>query len=169
MRNTLKQRSRAVIMIVKFEPFSIREGHFQRLFFRYLWRMKTLTFVCCCVLILGACTFTLDQEKLVGSWDYVEIENLNPGSEDSTTLADLRKAKPYIQFSKDNQLNIFWEGKKLSSGTYRIDGKMIRYKEDLRDGGEREFPFLVSKLSENELVFETMTSEGTKVTAVKRK
>lgn len=120
-------------------------------------------------MILGSCTFTLDQQKLVGTWDYVEIESLNPGAEDSTTVADLRKARPYIQFSKDNQLNIFWEGKLLSSGTYRIDGKMIRYKEDLPDGTEREFPFLVSKLSENELVFETMTSEGTRVTAVRKK
>ena len=131
--------------------------------------MKILTVVCCCLLILGACSITLDQEKLVGSWDYVKIENLNPRSEDSTTVADLKKAKPYIQFSPDNQLHIFWEGKLLSSGTYGIDGKMIRYKEDLPDGTKREFPFLVSKLSESELVFETMSSEGTRVTAVKRK
>lgn len=131
--------------------------------------MKTLTLVCCCLLILGACTFTLDQEKLVGNWDYVEIESLNPGSEDSTTVEDLRKAKPYIQFSKDNQLHIFWGGERLSSGTYRIDGKMIRYKENLADGGVREFPFLVSTLSDDELVFQTMTSEGTRVTAVRKK
>jgi hypothetical protein len=131
--------------------------------------MKTLTIICFCLLIFGACTFTLDQERLVGSWDYTEIENLNPGSEDSTTAADLRKAKPYIHFSQDHKLNIFWDGKLLSSGTYRIDGKMIRYKEDLQDGGEREFPFLVSKLTEKELVFETMSSEGTRVKAVKRK
>lgn len=137
--------------------------------FEYLWRMKTITLVCCCFMILGACTFTLDQQKLVGNWDYVKIENLNPGAEDSTTLAEVQKAKPFIQFSKDNQLRIFWDGKQLSSGTYRIDGKMIRYKEDLPDGVQREFPFLVSKLSEDEIVFETMTSEGTRVTAVKRK
>lgn len=128
-----------------------------------------ITILFCCLLILAACTFTLDQQNLVGNWDYIKIENLNPGSEDSTTLADVQKAKPYIQFSKDNQLRIFWEGKQLSSGTYRIEGKMIRYKEDLPDGVQREFPFLVSKLSENELVFETMSSEGTRVTAVKRK
>lgn len=131
--------------------------------------MKTLCLLCCSLLILGACTFTLDQENLVGTWDYVTIKNLNPQSEDSTTVADLKKAKPYIQFTPNNQLSIFWEGKQLSSGTYRIDGKMIRYTEDLPDGGQREFPFLVSKLSENELVFETMSSEGTRVTAVKRK
>lgn len=124
--------------------------------------------ICFCVLALAACSNSVNQEKLVGRWDYVKIENLNTQSEDSTTVSDLKEAKPYIQFSRANKLQIFWGGKLLSSGNYRIDGKMLRYTEDLPDGAKREFPFLVKDLSDREIVFETMSKEGTRVTAIKK-
>ena len=111
----------------------------------------------------------VDQQELVGSWDYIHIDNLNPSSEDSTTAEDLKLAKPYIHFSEKNELQIFWDGKLLSSGKYKLDGKMIRYTEDLPNGGKREFPFLVSSLSDDQIVFETMSREGSRVTAVKRR
>lgn len=137
--------------------------------FQYIWQMRFLPVICFCSLIFAACSIPMNQEKLIGSWDYIKIDNLNSQSEDITTLDELKEAKPYIHFSDKNELQIFWGGKLLSSGTFRIEGKMIRYKEDLQDGGQREFPFLVKSLSESEIVFETMSSVGTRVTAVKRK
>ena len=130
--------------------------------------MRYLKLICFPLLHFGACSLPVNQEKLIGSWDYTRIENLNPNTEDSTTVEDLKLSKPYIQFSANDRVKIVWDGKILSSGTYRLDGKMIRYKENLPDGQVREFPFLVSKLSENEIVFETMTRQGTRVTAIKR-
>lgn len=131
--------------------------------------MRVITLLFICVLACAACSLSVEQEKLVGRWDYLKIENLNPSSDDSTTAADLKQAKPYIYFSADHKLQIYWDGKLLSSGDYKLDGKMIRYTEKLPDGGKREFPFLVSSLSDSQLVFQTMSREGTSVTAVKRK
>ena len=134
---------------------------------RYL-DMKYLLLLICYVLIPG-CSRSVDQMGLIGKWDYVRIENLNAQSEDSTTAEDLKIAKPYIQFTAENKVQIIWDGKVLSSGTYRLDGQMIRYQENLPGGRKREFPFLVNSLSEEKIVFQTMSNENTRVTALKRK
>ena len=130
--------------------------------------MKYLLLLCYSVLIPG-CSRSVDQMNLIGKWDYVRIENLNAQSEDSTTAEDLKIAKPYIQFTAENKVQIIWDGKVLSSGTYRLDGQMIRYQENLPGGRQREFPFLVNSLSEEKIVFQTMSNENTRVTALKRK
>lgn len=137
--------------------------------FQYIWRMRFLGLSFFCAIIFTSCSTQVDQEQLVGNWEYINIENMNPQSEDITTLAELKAARPYIVFSTKKELQIFWDGKILSSGIYRIDGKMLRYTEDLSDGQKREFPFLVKSLSENQLVFETMSSEVTRVTARKKR
>ena len=130
--------------------------------------MKYLLLLFCYVLITG-CSRSVDQMGLIGKWDYVRIENLNAQSEESTTAEDLKIAKPYIQFTAENKVQIIWDGKVLSSGTYRLDGQMIRYQENLAGGRKREFPFLVNSLSEEKIVFQTMSNENTRVTALKRK
>jgi hypothetical protein len=58
-----------------------------------------------------------------------------------------------------------WGGKLLSYGTFRMEDNMIRYKEVLEGGTTREFPFLIKKISENRLVFETMEQDATRITA----
>ena len=130
--------------------------------------MKYLLLLCCYVLITG-CSRSVDQVVLIGKWDYIRIENLNAQSEDSTTAEDLKIAKPYIQFTAENKVQIIWDGKVLSSGAYRLDGQMIRYQENLPGGRKREFPFLVNSLSEEKIVFQTMSNENTRVSALKRK
>ncbi len=120
-------------------------------------------------MLVASCSTSLNEENLAGKWNYVRIENLNRQSEDSTTMAELKAAAPFIQFSKSGDLEIIWEGQILSSGTYFTDGKMIRYKESLPGGSYREFPFLVKSISATELVFETMATDGTRVYAVKEK
>lgn len=129
--------------------------------------MRLFIIIICSCSIFAACS-PLEKEDLIGTWEYIRVENLNPSSEDVTTASDLKQARPYIRFSKKNELQIFWAGELLSSGTFKLEDKMIRYKEDLAGGGHREFPFLVKSLTSNEIVFETMSREGTRVTAVKR-
>jgi hypothetical protein len=62
---------------------------------------------------------------------------------------------------------IWWGGQVLTHGTYKIDGDKIQFKEIQPGGKIREFPFIVSKLDDKNLVFETKGDEGSKVTAVK--
>ena len=131
--------------------------------------MKLVVSVCFCLILFQACSVSVDEEKLTGTWDYIKIENLNASSQDSTTSADLKAARPFIRFTEKNELLIYWSGRVLSSGTYHVDGAMIRYKENLPDGQQREFPFLVKKLTEDELIFETMSREGTRVFTKKKK
>ena len=131
--------------------------------------MKLLAAVCLCLIFFQSCSVSVDEEKLTGTWNYIRIENLNASSQDSTTSADLKAARPFIRFTEKNELLIYWSGRVLSSGTYHVDGSMIRYKENLPDGQQREFPFLVKKLTEDELIFETMSREGTRVFTKKKK
>lgn len=113
------------------------------------------------------CTTYPDAEKLYGKWNYIKVENPNSNSPDSVTAAELTLQQPFITFSKNRDLIIMWGGKKLSSGKFRIDKNMIRYTENLPDGKKREFPFLVTALSDDKLIFETMEQNSTRVTAVK--
>ncbi len=62
---------------------------------------------------------------------------------------------------------IEWGGKKLSSGNFQMDGRMIRYTETLPNNQKREFPFLVKSLSEKQLVFQTMEQNSTVITAIR--
>jgi len=113
-----------------------------------------------------SCSESIKSEDLYGRWDYVSVENFNPP--DSLTSNELIQQEPSIVFSKGNNLVIEWGGKQLSHGTYKMDGKMIRYTESLEGGRKREFPFLIKELSKNELVFETMEQNFTRVKAKKR-
>ena len=48
-----------------------------------------------------------------------------------------------------------------------IDGNNILVKEILEGGKTREFPFIVSKLDDKNLIFETKGDESARVTTVK--
>ena len=117
-------------------------------------------------LVLASCSNAIDADELYGRWDYVAVENFNPP--DSLTREELIAQAPAILFSKDNKLVIEWGGKQLSHGTYRLDGKMIRYTEFLKGGIKREFPFLIKELGDKELLFQTMEQNYTRVKAKKR-
>ena len=94
------------------------------------------------------------------------MQNFNPP--DSLSSTELAMEKPSIVFYSDSNLLIHWGGKQLSHGTYKMDGKMIRYTESLEGGRKREFPFLIKELGEKELVFETMEQNYTRIKAKKR-
>jgi len=115
---------------------------------------------------LSSCSKEIDPKDLYGRWNYIAVENFNPP--DSLTRNELIEQAPAIVFSTGNKLLIEWGGKQLSHGTYKMDGKMIRYTESLEGGRKREFPFLIKELGEDELVFETMEQNYTRVKAKKR-
>lgn len=116
-------------------------------------------------ILLISCTTEIKKEDLYGKWSYTSVQNFNPA--DSLSSAELHREKPVIVFSADSNLLIEWGGKKLSYGTYRMDGKMIRYTEMLEGGRKRSFPFLIKELEKNKLIFETMEQNPTRVTAVR--
>ena len=123
-------------------------------------------FIIVLLIVFSSCSNAIDADELYGRWDYVAVENFNPP--DSLTREELIAQAPAILFSKDNKLVIEWGGKQLSHGTYRLDGKMIRYTEFLEGGIKREFPFLIKELGDKELLFQTMEQNYTRVKAKKR-
>lgn len=120
------------------------------------------------IMLLTACQRNITPEKLYGKWKYIKLES--PGANPPSTEPDwkLKAEDPSIVFSKNNELIIWWNGKILTHGTFRVDVNNIRYKEVLPDGRTREFPFYVSKLTDNEIIFETLGPDGSRVTAVKQ-
>lgn len=123
-------------------------------------------------LLLGflcvSCSRSLQLEDLYGEWKYVKVETPK-NAEENVSAEELAELTPSIHFSRENDLVIMWGGKRLSHGKFRIEGRMIRYKEYLGEGKTREFPFLVSKITATELVFETMNRESTRVTAIRQR
>lgn len=119
------------------------------------------------LLFFAACKSSINPEDLYGKWKYIKVENPDANPPDSVSSSDLQAQAPYIQFTKNNDLVIMWGGKVLSHGKFKTDGKNIRYTETLPDGKTREFPFWVMKLTDKEIVFETMGADGSRVTAVR--
>lgn len=123
-------------------------------------------FISLSALVLASCSNAIDEDQLYGRWNYIAVENFNPT--DSLSRDELTAQAPAIVFSIDNKLVIEWGGKQLSHGTYKMDGKMIRYTEFLEGGGKREFPFLINELGDKVLIFQTMEQNYTRVKAKKR-
>jgi len=80
----------------------------------------------------------------------------------------LAEASPSIRFTKSESLIITWGGKILSKGKFTIKNQNINYTEDIEGGGNRTFPFYVSRIDDKSIVFETLGEQGTRVTAVKK-
>jgi hypothetical protein len=119
-----------------------------------------------CLFISCKQKIELKAGDLYGKWKYVRVENPNSNPPDSVKNDELQVQKPYILFSKDS-LQIWWGGGLLSHGSYKITGDSIQFKEILADGKTREFPFMVSKIDDKNLVFATSGVDGALVTAVK--
>jgi hypothetical protein len=119
------------------------------------------------LLLIAACKPGVKPADLYGTWKYIKVENPNETPPDSVSKTDLQEQSPSIRFSKGDSLVIIWGGKTLSRGKFVLDGMNIRYSEVLPGGKTRTFPFYISKITDKDLVFETLGEEGTKVTAVK--
>jgi hypothetical protein len=117
--------------------------------------------------ILGSCGQSIKSDDLYGRWKYIKVEKLDSNTPDLLPEYELAAQSPYIEFSKNNDLTIVWGGEKLSSGKFKIDGNKVMFRESLPGGKTREFPFLVSKLDGESIVFQTTSKGGSRVTAVK--
>ncbi|RKD14495.1 hypothetical protein BCY91_08470 [Pelobium manganitolerans] len=127
--------------------------------------MKNTLFIL--IFFICACTASVKQEDLIGRWNYVSYAYENKSLD--KPLANIASQKPFIQFFEDGKCRIVSSGKTLSEGTYTLDGKIIRYMEELPDGQTRPVPFLIKSLSAEELVFQTMDAEVKIITAKKAK
>jgi hypothetical protein len=114
----------------------------------------------------ASCKSSIKPEELYGKWRYLKIEHPND-PQDIIRDADVAAHSPYIQFAKDSSLVIMWDSKALSHGKFIIDGHNINYTESLPDSTTRQFPFWVSKLTDKDLIFETLGHDGARVTAVR--
>jgi hypothetical protein len=129
---------------------------------------KTLLIFALPLLALAACKHSIKPEALYGDWKYIKIDHPKGDDMTDTISTDTLKANaPYIRFTKQNDLFINWGGKILSHGKFTIAGDNINYTEQLHDGHTRSFPFWVSKLDAQTIVFETVDKNGSRVTAVK--
>ena len=130
--------------------------------------MRLLLSACSIVLLVfTSCSNTIKQEELYGRWNYLKVNNTNP--QDTLPDGELELQSPAIIFDNRQDLVIEWGGKTLSSGKFRMEGKMIRYTENLPGGQKREFPFLIKSLTDKELIFQTMEQNVTTVTALKER
>jgi hypothetical protein len=127
---------------------------------------KSLVLLFFVPIIFAACKQQIDLDNLYGKWKYIRVEHNNEPT-DTTQAGELASEKPYIEFTRDNKLQIVWGGRAISTGKFSIDGYNIRYKETLSDGTVREFPFWVSKIDSHQIIFNTKGADGTKVTAIK--
>ncbi|MDB4926886.1 hypothetical protein [Mucilaginibacter sp.] len=129
---------------------------------------KNIPLIILCSIFLVSCKPSVKPEDLYGKWKYIRVQNPNANPPDSVNAMTLREQAPYIQFTIKDSLLIFWDGKVLSHGTFRMDGRNIIVKEILADGKTREFPFYVEELTDKRLIFSTKGTDGSEVTAVKQ-
>ncbi len=129
--------------------------------------MKTLFSTGLILILLSSCSPAVEPADLYGRWEYIKVGNADP--QDTLTSGELREQSPAIIFTENKDLVIEWGDRELSRGKFKIDGKMIRYTENLKEGTTRDFPFLVLKLNADELIFQTMDRDYTIVTAVRSK
>ncbi len=132
-------------------------------------KFNNLIILCTFVLIAFGCTPSVKPEQLYGEWKYNKVESPNQNPPYSMPAEEIKKENPSIKFTKDKDLIIIWGGKTLSHGKFRMEDRMIRYKENLPGGITREFPFLIKEITNEKLVFETMNQDVSRITAVKNK
>ncbi len=113
-----------------------------------------------------ACSGSFKEEQLYGKWKYSKVVFTNRSPKDSLTTDEIKFQNADIEFNTDGKAKITSSGKIISSGTYFLDGKIIRYKERLQSG-EREIPFLIKMLNDNQIIFETMEQDVKQIVANK--
>ncbi len=114
---------------------------------------------------LIACNGNINQQNLIGKWNYSSYEYQNKYL--NKPLVNIALQKPSIVFNKDGSALIYSSGEILSKGNYHLDGNIIRYEEILTDGQKRKIPFLIKELTEQQLIFQTMDAEVKIITAHK--
>jgi hypothetical protein len=128
--------------------------------------MKNYAFVVAILLLFAACKPAVKREQLFGTWKYTKLENPYADPPDSLTSYKLQANSPSIRFTKSDSLVIIWSDTVLLKGKFKLDGRNIDFT-GLSSGKSTHFPFIVSKLTDKVIVFETEGADGSRVTAVK--
>ena len=121
------------------------------------------------ITFFASCTKSVKPEELYGEWKYIKVESPRQNPPYVMPEEEVKAENPSIKFTKNNDLVIMWGGKRLSNGKFRMEDRMIRYKENLEGGTTREFPFLIKEITNDKLVFETMSQDLTRITAIRIK
>jgi hypothetical protein len=129
--------------------------------------MKVNKLIIIFIFLLAACNIRITKEALIGQWNYKSFAYQNKSL--NKPLANIAAQQPYIEFKEDGTAAIYSSGKVLSSGKYQLEGKIIRFVEDLPNNQTRKIPFLIIELNENQLIFQTMDAEVKVITAEKEK
>ncbi len=119
-----------------------------------------------CSLLAGSCTS--NDRLLYGSWQYIGLESPHQNPPEVTPEAQVKEANASITFTKDGTFTILWADTVLSRGTFKVERDLIRITEQLPGNKTRSFPFIIKKLDETTLVFETARRDAVRVTAVRK-
>jgi hypothetical protein len=129
--------------------------------------MKVNKLIIIFIFLLAACNSGINKDALIGKWNYKSYAYQNKSL--NKPLANIKAQQPYIEFKENGSAAIYSSGKVLSFGKYQLDGKIIRFVEDLPNNQKRKIPFLIIELNENQLIFQTMDAEVKVITAEKEK
>lgn len=119
------------------------------------------------LMVFTGCSGSAKTEDLYGEWKYVKVENPNQGGSGITPDEEIKENDPSIRFTSKGELEMIWGGKRLSHGTFELAYPLIVYQENLPDGKSRIIKFLIKKLENDVLVFETREADVIRVTAKK--
>lgn len=130
--------------------------------------MKTNIYYIIALLILTSCGNSFEEQQLIGEWDYTKVEYINQNPVLVQNADDLKEKYPSIRFSKDKKCKIYSGGKVISEGEFFLEKDIIRYEEVLQVGIKRKIPFLIKKLENGELIFETLDKDIKRITSKKK-
>ena len=131
--------------------------------------MKAIFNLFVVLLVCSGCGSSYNEKDLIGEWTYTKVEYLNQQPVLVQDEQDLSEKYPSIQFTKDRRCKIFSDGKVLSEGTFFLEKDIIRYEEVLQVGIKRKIPFLIKKLENGQIIFETLEKDVKRITAQKKK
>jgi len=120
------------------------------------------------LLVCSSCGASFKEEALIGEWVYKKVEYIHQQPVLVQGEQNLSEKYPSIQFSQNGKCKIFSGGKVISEGTFFLEKDIIRYEEVLQVGIKRKIPFLIKKLENNEIIFETLEKDVKRITAKKK-
>lgn len=130
--------------------------------------MRTILNCVIFLLICTSCGKSYKEEQLIGEWEYIKVEYTNQNPVLVQNKDDLKEKYPSIKFHKNKKCQIFSAGKVISEGEFFLEKDIIRYEEVLQVGIKRKIPFIIKKLENDELIFETLERDVKRITS-KRK
>lgn len=119
--------------------------------------------------LFSSCSSSFKEEELIGEWVYQRVEFTSQQPVLIQEGQGLAEKYPSIQFTKDKKCKIFSGGKVISEGTFFLEKDIIRYEEVLQVGFTRKIPFLIKKLENDVIIFETLENDVKRITAKRKR